>query len=61
MKQNLQKNMQFALGLLLCVALATGAVVDEFSAFKTKFNKVYRDEREVVYTSFISRLSYQFC
>jgi len=38
--------MKFALGLLFCVALATGAVVDEFAAFKAKFNKVYRDERE---------------
>jgi len=38
--------MKFALGLLLCVALATGAVVDEFAAFKAKFNKVYSDERE---------------
>ena len=39
--------MKVALGLLLCVALATGAVVDEFAAFKAKFNKVYSDEREV--------------
>ena len=53
MKLNLQKNMKFALGLLFCVALATGAGVDEFAAFKAKFNKVYRDEREVIFTSII--------
>ena len=49
--------MRFALGLLFCVALATGAVVDEFAAFKTKFNKVYRDEREVIFKLIILLVS----
>ena len=34
-------------GLVFCVALATGSVIDEFQSFKTRFNKVYNDEAEV--------------
>merc|ERR1712179_898738 len=32
--------------LLLCVAFASATVSDEFKAFKTKYNKVYRNEAE---------------
>ena len=39
--------MKLMVGLVFCVALATGSVIDEFHSFKTRFNKVYKDEAEV--------------
>ena len=39
--------MKLMVGLVFCVALATGSVIDEFHSFKTRFNKVYKDESEV--------------
>ena len=39
--------MKLIVGLVFCVALATGSVIDEFQSFKTRFNKVYKDEAEV--------------
>ena len=39
--------MKLIVGLVFCVALATGSVIDEFLSFKTRFNKVYKDEAEV--------------
>ena len=39
--------MKLMVGLVFCVALATGSVIDEFQSFKTRFNKVYNDEAEV--------------
>jgi len=38
--------MKLIVGLVFCVALATGSVIDEFLSFKTRFNKVYKDEAE---------------
>lgn len=38
--------MKFVLALLFCTTLASGTVLDEFKAFKEKFNKNYLNEKE---------------
>jgi len=38
--------MKSFLALVCCVAIASATVSDEFKAFKTQFNKVYRNEAE---------------
>ena len=40
--------MKLAIGILFCVAVATGTVLDEFKAFKSKYSKIYRNEAEVI-------------
>jgi len=54
------KKMKFALCLLFCVAVATGTVLDEFKAFKSKHNKVYLNEAEQAHrlNAFASNLEY---
>ena len=46
--------MKIVLGLLCCVAVATGTVLDEFKAFKDKYSKVYLNEVEVIIIETIS-------
>jgi len=38
--------MKLILGVLVCVAVATGSVLDEFNVFKEKYNKLYANEKE---------------
>ena len=40
--------MKLVFGILFCVSVATGTALDEFKAFKSKYNKIYRNEAEVI-------------
>ena len=51
--------MKLMVGLVFCVALATGSVIDEFHSFKTRFNKVYKDESEVSKKGFLSLMHWE--
>jgi len=52
--------MKLLFGILFCVAVATGTVLDEFKAFKSKYNKIYRNEAEHTHrlTAFADNLQY---
>lgn len=52
--------MKLAIGILFCVAVATGTVLDEFKAFKSKYSKIYRNEAEHTHrlTAFADNLQY---
>ena len=46
--------MKLVFGILFCVAVAAGTVLDEFRAFKSKYNKSYRNEAEVILNKYHS-------